>query len=169
MRLFQNASYTFIERRKTAYVVSAVALLAGIAAMVFNVATLGTWLRYGVDFTGGSLVQVQFQDDVSVEELRAALGGVDITRFGDVDLHEFVIRAPVDEESSISEVADDGLIGCDDRAPRHDRAQRVFRVTTADTFPVAARRNALATRRERPVLAGACRHETPIRRLAHRT
>jgi hypothetical protein len=63
----------------------------------------------------------------------------------------------------------DGLIGGDDRAPRHDRAQRVFRVTTADTFPVAARRNALATRRERPVRAGACRHETPIRRLAHRT
>jgi preprotein translocase subunit SecF len=107
MRLFQNASYTFIEKRKTAYVASAILLLAGISAMVFNIATLGTWLRYGVDFTGGSLVQVQFQDDVSVEELRAALGGVDITRFGDVDLHEFVIRAPVDEESSISEVADE--------------------------------------------------------------
>ncbi|MDH3207342.1 MAG: protein translocase subunit SecF [Gemmatimonadota bacterium] len=106
MRLFQDASYKFIEKRQTAYVVSAVVLLVGIGAMVFNVATLGSWLRYGVDFTGGSLVQVQFQDDVTVEEVRAALGGVDITRFGDVDLHEFVIRAPVDEESSISEVAD---------------------------------------------------------------
>jgi len=107
MRLFQHASYQFIEKRKTAYVLSAAILLLGIGAMVFNVATLGTWLRYGVDFTGGSLVQVQFQDDVAVEELRAALGGVEITRFGDEGLHEFVIRAPVDEESSISEVADE--------------------------------------------------------------
>lgn len=107
MRLFQHASYRFIEKRRTAYVVSAAVLLVGIAAMVFNIATLGAWLRYGVDFTGGSLVQVQFVDDISVEEVRAALGGVDITRFGDVDLHEFVIRAPVDEASSITEVADE--------------------------------------------------------------
>ena len=106
MRLFQHASYHFIEKRRTAYLVSAAVLLVGIGAMVVNVATLGSWLSYGVDFTGGSLVQVQFQDDVSVEELRGALGGVEITRFGDVDLHEFVIRAPVDEESSINEVAE---------------------------------------------------------------
>ena len=107
MRLFQNASYQFIEKRRTAYVVSAAVILLGIAAMVFNVATLGSWVRYGVDFTGGSLVQVQFQDDVSVEELRAALGGLEITRFGDVGLHEFVIRAPLDDESSISAVAEE--------------------------------------------------------------
>jgi len=107
MRFFQNASYPFIEKRRTAYVVSVIAILAGIAAMIINVASIGSWLSYGVDFTGGSLVQVQFQDDVSVEELRGALGGVEITRFGDADLHEFVIRAPLDDESSISDVAEE--------------------------------------------------------------
>lgn len=106
MRLFQNASYKFIEKRRAAYVVSGAVLLAGIAAMILNITTIGSWLRYGVDFTGGSLVQVQFVDDVSIEELRAALGGVEITRFGEADLHEFVIRAPLDEESSITAVAD---------------------------------------------------------------
>jgi preprotein translocase subunit SecF len=75
--------------------------------MIVNIASIGSWLSYGVDFTGGSLVQVQFQDDVPIEELRAALGGVDITRFGDEELHEFVIRAPLEEESaSVAEVAD---------------------------------------------------------------
>ena len=58
-----------------------------------------------MDFTGGSLVQVQFQDDVRIEDLRGALGGVEITRFGDAALHEFVVRAPLDENSSISDVA----------------------------------------------------------------
>jgi len=106
MRLFQNASYQFIEKRRAAYVVSGIALLVGIAAMIFNITSLGSWLRYGVDFTGGSLVQVQFQDNVSIEELRSALGGVEITRFGEEDLHEFVIRAPLDEETSITAVAE---------------------------------------------------------------
>jgi preprotein translocase subunit SecF len=107
LRLFQNASYKFIELRRTAYIVSAVVLAVGFGAMIFNISTLGSWLRYGVDFTGGSLVQVQFQDDITVEELRGALGGVEITRFGDVDLHEFVIRASLDEESSITAVAEE--------------------------------------------------------------
>jgi preprotein translocase subunit SecF len=107
LRLFQNASYKFIELRRTAYIVSGVVLAVGFGAMIFNISTLGSWLRYGVDFTGGSLVQVQFQDDITVEELRGALGGVEITRFGDVDLHEFVIRASLDEESSITAVAEE--------------------------------------------------------------
>jgi preprotein translocase subunit SecF len=105
MRLFQNASYKFIEKRKTAYVFSSVLIAVGLAAMIYNVSTLGTWVRYGVDFTGGSLVQVQFQDDVSIEQLRSALGGVEITRFGDVETHEFVVRAPLNENSSIEDVA----------------------------------------------------------------
>ena len=105
MRLFQNASYKFIEKRKTAYVFSSVLIAVGIAAMIYNISTLGTWVRYGVDFTGGSLVQVQFQDDVSIEDLRSALGGVEITRFGDAATHEFVVRAPLDENSSIEDVA----------------------------------------------------------------
>lgn len=108
MRLFQHASYKFIEKRRTAYIISSVAILAGIAAMIINIASMGSWLSYGVDFTGGSLVQVQFQDDVPIEELRSALGGVDITRFGDVELHEFVIRAQLeDENTSVAAVADE--------------------------------------------------------------
>jgi preprotein translocase subunit SecF len=105
MRLFQNASYKFIENRRTAYVFSGVLIAVGIAAMIYNVTTLGSWVRYGVDFTGGSLVQVQFQDDVSIEDLRSALGGVEITRFGEATAHEFVVRAPLDESSSITDVA----------------------------------------------------------------
>jgi preprotein translocase subunit SecF len=107
MRLFQNASYKFIEKRRAAYVVSSVVLLAGMAAMVINIASIGSWLSYGVDFTGGSLVQVQFQDDVAIEEIRGALGGVEITRFGEAELHEFVIRAPLEDETTpVAEVAD---------------------------------------------------------------
>jgi len=108
MRLFQGVAYGFIELRKGSYLMSGVGLMAGIVAMIMNVASLGTWLNYGVDFTGGTLVQVGFQGDVSAGELRAALGGdqaATITRFGAEGSGEFVIRAPLAEGASITEVS----------------------------------------------------------------
>ncbi|MGD8322206.1 MAG: hypothetical protein PVJ02_17275, partial [Gemmatimonadota bacterium] len=87
MRFFAHARYRFIEQRRKAYVLSGTAILISIAAMVFNIATIGTWQNYGVDFTGGSLVQVRFNDNsVDAGQVRAALGGADappITKFGE--------------------------------------------------------------------------------------
>jgi preprotein translocase subunit SecF len=104
-RLFGNADYTFIDKRKKAYVVSAVVILAGLVGMVMNIASLGSWLNYGVDFTGGSLVQVSFVEEVSVTEVRDALGGVSgpgVTRFAGENA--FVIRAPLVEGQDVDEV-----------------------------------------------------------------
>jgi preprotein translocase subunit SecF len=96
MRLFEKANYAFIAGRRRAYVFSAALMLVGIGAMVFNVFSLGTWQNYGVDFTGGSLIQVQFHQPATAAQLRAALGGSQappITRFGEEN--EFTIRAPL--------------------------------------------------------------------------
>ena len=99
MRLFSNASFSFIEKRRIAYLFSAVLILLGVAGMILNVFTMGNWQNYGVDFTGGSLIQVQFNEVTTAAQLRAALGGAQappITRFGEEN--EFVIRAPLAEE-----------------------------------------------------------------------
>jgi len=107
MRVFEHANYAFIDNRGKAYAVSALLTLVAVAAMVINVFTIGSWLNYGVDFTGGSLVQVRFAVPVEDSELRSALGGAQappITRFGDANLNEFVIRAPLQEGASINEV-----------------------------------------------------------------
>ena len=108
MRVFEHANYAFIENRKKAYIFSGVLFAISVAAMIFNAATIGSWMNYGVDFTGGSLVQVRFSQSVDEAQLRNALGGANappITRFGDAAQNEFVIRAPL-SESSITEVAD---------------------------------------------------------------
>jgi len=108
MRLFNNAQYRFIEARRKAYVVSGLVLVIGVGAMVVNITSLGSWQNYGVDFVGGSLVQVRFEQPVSAGELRDALGGAEappITQFGSGN--EFVIRAPLDDDASITEVAAD--------------------------------------------------------------
>jgi preprotein translocase subunit SecF len=107
MRLFKDAKYPFIEARKKAYMLSGAVLGAGIVAMLVNFATIGSWQDYGVDFTGGSLIQVQFSTPMTAGELRDALGGAQappITRFGEEN--EFVIRAPIEDDASITEVAD---------------------------------------------------------------
>lgn len=110
MKLFSNAAFPFIEKRRTAYILSSVVLVVGVLAMGRNIVTLGSWQNYGVDFLGGSLVQVRFDDPMTVGELRDALGGADappITQIGEEGENEFVIRAPLDEEVSITQVADD--------------------------------------------------------------
>ena len=107
MQLFQNASYRFIEQRKKAYIVSALVILVGLLAMGRNIVSLGSWQNYGVDFLGGSLVQVRFSQPVEVADLREALGGTEappITRFGGELDNEFVIRAPLVDDASITEV-----------------------------------------------------------------
>ena len=99
MRLFNQANYPFIEWRHKAYVVSVAVIVTGIAAMLFNVTSLGTWQNYGVDFTGGSLIQVQFSQPATAAQLRAALGGAQsppITRVGQDT--EFVVRASLGAE-----------------------------------------------------------------------
>lgn len=107
MRIFGKARYRFIERRRSAYAVSATAILLGVAAMVVNKLIIGSWQNYGVDFKGGSFVQVRFHRPVTDAELRSRLSGLggamEITRFGADD--EFVIRAPLAEEQDVEAVA----------------------------------------------------------------
>jgi preprotein translocase subunit SecF len=105
MRIFGDAHYSFIEKRKAAYVFSSAFLLVAIGAMIANIFLIGSWQSYGVDFTGGSLIQVRFESPMTAGELRNALGGSnapEITRFGSEN--DFNVRAPVQENASVDEV-----------------------------------------------------------------
>ena len=96
MRLFDQAKYSFIEKRGGAYVFSAVLILVGIGAMVFNVFSIGSWQSYGVDFTGGSMIQIEFHQPAEAGDLRDALEDAQVTSFGEEN--EFTIRVPLGDE-----------------------------------------------------------------------
>lgn len=98
MRIFADANYPFLSWRRKAYVAAAIMLIGGLVAMAVNVATLGSWLNYGVDFSGGTLVHIDFRDQVQVDQIRALNPTWEITRFGEVEESEFVIRVPSFEE-----------------------------------------------------------------------
>lgn len=81
MRFFANANYGFMERRKWAYIFSAAVILVGIG---FIVAKGG--LEYSVEFTGGTLLQIEFRDAVGAAAVRSAFGAAG---FGDAQVQNF--------------------------------------------------------------------------------
>jgi preprotein translocase subunit SecF len=90
MRLLAGAKFNFLEKRKTAYVVSSVLIVLGLLSIMIH-----GGLNYGVDFTGGTLHQVRFTEAVSASDIRTTLGGTGFTNlqvqnFGGES--EFLIR-----------------------------------------------------------------------------
>ena len=105
-RLFANANYDFVGGRRKAYMVSAAAILISIAAAVLWQVREGSWLNYGVDFTGGSAIQVAVSgegvDVTSVRDVAAStVAGATVTRFGED--REFLIRTPGTESDVATE------------------------------------------------------------------
>ncbi|PLX39837.1 MAG: protein translocase subunit SecF [Deltaproteobacteria bacterium] len=61
----------FIGKRKIAAVISIAVILIGIVSLVMKGGP-----RYGIDFAGGTMIQVAFKTDVTTEGIRDALAGV---------------------------------------------------------------------------------------------
>src|SRR4051794_1642426 len=97
MRFFKNANYPFLQWRKRAYLVTAALMVLGIGSMIFHAARGEGWLNYGVDFTGGTVVQVHFNKPVTADHIRDATRAAgyndwEITRFGTGN--DYVVRTP---------------------------------------------------------------------------
>ena len=97
-QVFVDPQYNFIGRRRWAYLLSAVFILIGIGSMVAK-----GGMRYGIDFSGGTLIQIRFEQPVPVDKIRASLehikmGESVIQEFGDP--REFILRLPLVETSA---------------------------------------------------------------------
>ena len=104
MAIFDNPNYDFIKWRWHAIAVSALIVLAGIGYAV----TKGVPL--GIDFSGGTIVVVKFEQPTSVDQVRAALAASISTEnviqsYGEPSNHEVLIRLPqlVEEQGAALE------------------------------------------------------------------
>jgi len=104
MAIFDNANYDFIKWRWHAIALSALVIVAGIGYGI----TKGVPL--GIDFSGGTIVVVKFEQPTSVDQVRAALnasmsGETVIQSYGDEANHEILIRVPqlVEEQGAALE------------------------------------------------------------------
>jgi preprotein translocase subunit SecF len=90
MRLFANANYDFLGRRRIAYLITLAVMLPGLVILLLR------GVNYSVEFTGGTLMQVQSSQPIDVGSVRNALAargieGAEIQSFGSE--RELVIRA----------------------------------------------------------------------------
>lgn len=79
----------FVGKMKYAVIFSAILIIVGIGSVIFH-----GGLNPGIDFAGGSIIQVKFSKNISADQIRAALkstklGNSTIQQFGS---NEFLIR-----------------------------------------------------------------------------
>ena len=99
-RFFAHANYDFIGLRKYAYGLTAAVIIPGLILI------LATGLNYSIEFTGGTLVQVQMAQPASAGALRGALdrGGLhnaEIQQFGTA--RDYTIRARLSATEAVSQ------------------------------------------------------------------
>ena len=92
IELFNAPNFNFIGRRRLAYLLSAILMVIGLGTLAVR------GLRYDIDFTGGTLVQVRFEQPPTVAAIRAGLTRIQfgesvIQEFGDA--REYIIRLPL--------------------------------------------------------------------------
>src|SRR5581483_4781528 len=106
MRIFANANYDFIKWRWHALIVSVIVIWAGVATIFLH-----GGMQRGIDFTGGTVVILEFSKPTGEDVVRKALGpmGNDavVQRYGDPAENRIMIRLPVMTGSALDTNLDD--------------------------------------------------------------
>lgn len=93
MPIFKNPDFDFLKWRWPAVGLSCLVIAAGAAT-----AALQGGLSLGIDFSGGTQVIVQFDEPVTEDAVRDAVGGAAgesvVQQYGDPDANEILIRLP---------------------------------------------------------------------------
>ncbi len=82
----------FIGKRKIAFSLSAIMILVSIVSLLIHQGP-----RLGIDFNGGTLIQVKFEQPVQIDDIKLGLKQIDlgkpsVQQFGDQTDNEFLIR-----------------------------------------------------------------------------
>lgn len=92
MDFLRNPNFNFIQWRWHALAFSLVLVIAGLTSILVR------GLPLGIDFSGGTLVVIKFQQPVAEDAVRTALNSIEgdkvIQPYGDADANEWLIRLP---------------------------------------------------------------------------
>ena len=110
MQIFKKPNFQFMKYKFIALGISAVIIAIGL----INIST-GKGLNTGVDFAGGTLVQIRFKSVFPIEELRQSLGeaGVGASKIQEVEKgeREYIIRTMLPEDAQDQELESHILMG----------------------------------------------------------
>ncbi len=100
--LKEKTNFNFMSKRKIAAVFSMLLILASIGSLVIQ------GLNFGIDFTGGTMIELSYPEEAKLEEIRTKLeqnGYADaiVQNFGSI--HDILIRLPVHAAENMAELS----------------------------------------------------------------
>jgi len=101
MRIIKpDININFIGNTKIAFTVSIAMILVSIISLFIHQGP-----RYGIDFAGGTLIQVKFLQPVNIKDIKAGLAAIDmgastVQLFGDQQENEYLIRTDISAATS---------------------------------------------------------------------
>ncbi len=96
MRIFENTNYDFLGIRKRFYAISTIIIVIGFAVLL-----TAKSIPLGIDFKGGTEIQLKFEKDIEIADLRNAMDeseftGMEIKSMGSEK--DVLLRTPMQEE-----------------------------------------------------------------------
>ena len=100
MQFLQNTKIDFVGKRKIGYIISAALIVIGLVSLIMHGGP-----SLGIDFTGGTSLDLSFEKNITASELRNSLsdigfGNAEIKQIGLQDANEFIIRVEQMEEGT---------------------------------------------------------------------
>ena len=129
-----DTNYPFTRLMKPALILSAVLILLSIGTVVMR-----GGLNYGIDFVGGTIVEIKFQAPVDIAAVRAALGPAG---FGGAEIKHFGSPSEVLISTEQSSTSVEGVEKADPRRSRQPLERAVRRAAPRDGRPEGRRRPA---------------------------
>jgi preprotein translocase subunit SecF len=98
-----NLNINFVGFRKISYVVSAALIIIGVCSMIIK-----GGVNYGIDFAGGTVIQIKFDNVISDETIKNALTdsklpGLVVQGFGD-DSKGYLLRVAMQEQTTAAAI-----------------------------------------------------------------
>jgi len=87
MQLIKDTHIDFIGKSKMAISISVILILAGIVSIIIQGGP-----KLGIDFTGGTSLQLKFEKPIKIGEIRNILSGINL---GDIEIKEFATQNEV--------------------------------------------------------------------------
>ncbi len=71
MQFFTDTHYNIVDKRKMGYILSGTLILLSIISLIIHGGP-----KYNIDFTGGALIQLKFDKEVSIQDIRSAISSI---------------------------------------------------------------------------------------------
>lgn len=102
--LDKKTDFNFMSKRKIAAVFSILLLLSSITSLLMQ------GLNFGIDFTGGTMIELSYKEEVKLESIRSILekngyGDAIVQNFGSI--HDVLIRLPILETENMAELSNE--------------------------------------------------------------